>query len=823
MLEIISKNLKKEKTTDILEKIACIKNKDSQQRAFVSLTGVFAFSEYLEEKGIKLDTKASLHSSCRILEEFDIADIRTENNVIIDIRAVLEDEYPQMCIPKEHFSKGLQADIYVGVKIDRALKKAEFTGYIKTDDISRTKGDKNYFIVNAQELNSIVEIDEAINSIEKTEKQYISVDHEKAARLFIPFIDGLIFENDKNYLIEHLAGCFECRKALINISELDRNLKYIKDKLLLDKDYSLKLLTGEPVIADKKEEVSIQTEKPEIRTDENSAEQTKKIDESLDDEKTAKDSLTGFSEEPAVSKADEKQEKITEESKTSDVPELSQSEKTTQKKSPKKRHNRDWADELAEDLITSKDPVFENEVCVSKESEPAADLEKQPDETEDNLEENLPELNLSDHKDEITLDESLLTSDIKEEPSKLQAERIEEKPVFEPQQKSGEKSEPKKENEDQVVEDILEALDEVEIINEEEDIDSLLSFIDHEVVEIQTRSDFKEEQPQLINSGPEIKEEKIPYSPKEAISPVEENFKKNKVKKASEEKIGDYAKVLNSRQSSEQENVDIFVYDEGKSQVQEITQEDLLSIFDPTAVEEEYRRKKEAAGLLSIQNLIKDKNIVAFTVAVTLSATALFIYLGQTKDQTLFSKDNDIIVLNKNQNNNNEQYETPIEKRERESIKTYTREIMKTIKNEKSAEVAVKKEIENLFKPKTEPEKELEPEKIDIKNISWELSASVAKKPKIKKYFLDIGYLLKETLSTDLYDPEIETKQVKIKIYAELNSRGNILKSLVYDGSGSEKIDAKCLNALRKIVKANKLPEGISSNEKVKFKLLIRI
>ncbi len=751
MSETVNRKINKENLTGIQEKIICIKDEKSRKRAFISLVGVFEFSEYLKETGIKLSSGISLCSCCHILKEFDIADIRTSNDISIDVRVVLGNEYPQMCIPREHFEKGIHADIYVGVKIDEKLETAQFIGYINSNEISRTKGNKNYYIIDSQELKPISDIKETVNAINKNGKKHLQVDHEKAERLFVPLLDGLAPQGEENFLIEHIAECCECRKNLIKLSVLDHSLKAAKDKLYIEKSSSLGLPEEEPVLIDQsKEDLTVK--------------------------------------EPEQSEPEE----IFEENK----------QPAEEKPKQEKRHFRDWADTLANDPVEEKLP--EKKPSPSNEKE-ILEEDKKLDESEldINLNENLPELNLSKDNSEFILDESSILSN-KEKPEEDPL-----KPAKEPSKTV--EIESIKHHVDELVENILGHLDDVEEINKEEDLDSLFSFIEPDN---EKPSDMVEKQEVVENQ----QEEALPQKKEETEKPLEtpsQDYPK--------EKIGDYATVLNSSAAQEQEDLDIIIYEETKeTKVEEITQEDLLSIFDPAAAEEA-KNKEGSKNLLFLKNLTKDKKLTIITAAVALSATALLVYMGLSGDGNGSS-----IIKPRSINNienkllSNEENSTPVEKREREPMTAYTREILKTVKNEKSVEKTVQEDIEKMFKNETNPEDKIIKKVIDIKNISWELGASVARNPKIKKYFLDVGYALKENLSKNLYEPDIKVKGVTISIYAEMNSRGNIIKSLVYEGSGSEVIDKKCINSMLTAMKNNNFPTDVVSKKVIKFKLLVR-
>ena len=154
-------------------------------------------------------------------------------------------------------------------------------------------------------------------------------------------------------------------------------------------------------------------------------------------------------------------------------------------------------------------------------------------------------------------------------------------------------------------------------------------------------------------------------------------------------------------------------------------------------------------------------------------------------------------------------------------MKSYTRQMIKTVKLKKEIQKP-KKKPNNIIAKTPAPKPKLKSQEIKIKNISWELSADIAKNPKIKEYFLEIGQMLKTSLSKDLYISKTNVKNFKINIYTELNLNGNILLSKISESSGYEKIDNICLDTLYKIVKTNKLPKITTNKDKIKIKLLVK-
>ncbi len=766
MSKTVYKNLNKEKTQFILSKLASIGNKNPQNRAFISELAIDVFSEYLKENKIKHSTEDCLHQVIPIVEKIDIADIRTEDNVIIDIRAVINDEYPQLCVPKEHFSGKIQPDIYVGIRIDKDLEKAEIIGYIKAEDISRTEGSKNYYAVDSDELNPIKELKKAIKTINAEPRKYIAWDHQKTEEFFFPFIDGEITEENKNYLLEHLHNCSNCRKEFIALCRYDNDLKTIKNKLLIDDDYTLRLFSGDPVLRGEETEVKIVDDKKDKKEeDKENKEEEVKTEESKEDK---------LSDEP-VTEETSKEEEVKEEAK------------------PKKKQYRDWADELI--------------------SSDQNDQKDEEDKTDSLSEENILDENILD---ENILNENILNEDF------LNEDHIDSKEEHQPAlpEKHSSSSEhflKKPEETDDEVVNILETLNDVEIINEENDINDLLSFFDHN---INNQSEEKSTDQDNYLEKPEQKE----VIKEDATESSEDFIVKNKKEKTVEKTFDGYSTVLNKKGESDQNNEEgIIIYEESQKTSEEISPTDFLNIFDnetPNDQVSEYREKRS----LNLKTLFKDKNIVAFTLAITLSTTVLFLYLGQINKQVKISR------VNPTETTVTKEKEKEIQvkqiKREREPLKSYTKEVIKTVRheeNKKPAQPDWNKLIADDSDLKEQEKEKKEPKEIKIKNISWELGASIARDPQIKKYFLDIGYQLKSDLSKELYTPGADINNTNISIYAEMNAKGKILQSEISDKSESQRVNNICLKVLNKNLKEMGSPKNLSKEETIKFKLLITI
>ena len=747
MPKTVKKNIDKTKFSLILSKIPQMASENFTKRLFVSMLAVEAFQEYLKENDIEISDKPTLHSIPAVVEKFDLADIKLSNNVSIDIRTVVGKEYPHLCIPREHFQKGIQADIYVGVRIDANFKKAEIIGFVKAEDLSQSKGNQYYLIVNSDELTPVGDIENAIKSITHSEKMFYALDHEKAAGLFIPFIDKSISDDEEDYLLKHISSCRECRTEFKRISTLDYDLRKEKNKLLLDLDYTLRLITNDPVFSRKEEvEVNIQEE----------------TSEELEDvlEESPEDVFEEFIEEKP--------------------PEV------------KKISHRDWADELAANAAAKNQEDTEEKTLLSEESLMDTDLRDQEVPSQDLSEKTLEDL---------------------AEPEKPELEKVEEK--FEVEklelEEKPDSNIPEPVIEENEVEDILESLNDVETLQDEENIDSLLSFFDHEM-----DNQENEIKPEIFEETKVLEEQD--KNDTLGIEPLHAE-KDTNIAKTKGEEIG-YTSVL--RGGNIDENIDILVKEDMAS-IEEIRQEDLMHIFDVDIPDYKVEKDKEPSNKdikSMVKSLLENKNLILFAsggFAIVLLMLLLAVQLKQQLQNPNNSPNN---PLNANSTDTEEQL--PV-KRERKPLTSYTREIVKVVKPEKTFEESQYKKINEIKKHRIATNDNTpELKEIKIKDISWELPSSVVQNSQMKEYFLNIGQQLTNNLSKELYLSGGDVENSIITIYAELNSKGEIVTSKISESSGIEKVDKICINALSKTTKQYKLPATSLNQNKIKFLLLIR-
>lgn len=91
-------------------------DKDIRNRSYINTLGAELITKYLNSENIDVSYSKNLHSIKKVLEEFDISDIRLKN-ITLDVRVVYDEK--AIFIPKSHFEYNLVPDIYVVFKLEK--------------------------------------------------------------------------------------------------------------------------------------------------------------------------------------------------------------------------------------------------------------------------------------------------------------------------------------------------------------------------------------------------------------------------------------------------------------------------------------------------------------------------------------------------------------------------------------------------------------------------------------------------------------------------------------------------------------------------------
>lgn len=246
MPKALAKKIKSKDKNEIKAAVSGLKDLTLQKKAFMSLVASDILCKYLKEQDITIISENNNFSGLLLLKDFDIANIIAENNIKMAVRAFVGDDYPQMCIPRSHFLNDILADIYVGVRIESNIDKAELVGFIEVSQINRQNGNDKYVCVNVDQLKPIDNLKQTILLLDTKKHLHLPMDHQKTKELFFQYIENRISSSDKEFFVRHIASCCKCNQEFNHIIELDNKLKasgfsFEKD----NKDFTLELFSGD--------------------------------------------------------------------------------------------------------------------------------------------------------------------------------------------------------------------------------------------------------------------------------------------------------------------------------------------------------------------------------------------------------------------------------------------------------------------------------------------------------------------------------------------------------------------------------------------------
>ena len=229
-MSVISKRIDYKEKEKVQSAIRLLDDIKSRKRAYVSLLALNSLISYLKDRGVSVNKTNNCWNNPLILNEFDIADIKLDNNISIDVRTIVDDNYPQMWIPKDHRAYELSPDIYVGARVNKKLDRVELIGFIESKELLIATGNKNYFFVDSTDLRPISDLLAAINTITPKQSIHLSLDHNNAKELFLSYLDNTLSGLNKEFLKaeDFLEKAIEDLKYNNQISKVERS-EMIKD------------------------------------------------------------------------------------------------------------------------------------------------------------------------------------------------------------------------------------------------------------------------------------------------------------------------------------------------------------------------------------------------------------------------------------------------------------------------------------------------------------------------------------------------------------------------------------------------------------------
>ena len=220
-------------------------------RAYINALCSEVIKNYLQSEGIDVDNLHNLHSISKVLENNDIADILLPN-IHIDVRAVFEEDL--IFVPKSHFEKGIEPDVYAVVKMDENYNSAEFLGYFQTDVIDEDNSNKDYYFVTKKQLISPSTFKNFVKDFVGKAPRYLTEDDVlRGKELALGMNDNNISSLEEKELLELLLLSDSLRESVLEFDNFEK-LAYSASSQVVNLIQNAVPIAGENLTATDEEE-----------------------------------------------------------------------------------------------------------------------------------------------------------------------------------------------------------------------------------------------------------------------------------------------------------------------------------------------------------------------------------------------------------------------------------------------------------------------------------------------------------------------------------------------------------------------------------------
>lgn len=233
---------------------------NSKKRAFMDVLGARLAMKLLSSKKINANNVYSLYTIRSILEEFDVADIYTDR-IKFDTRLVFN--HKEIFIPKSQFEHDLLPDLYLILELKEDMSSAALLGVIEPKDIDKTKENNDFYFVDYNQLTrpkAFKTFLKNFKSVREFEKSNENI--EKAQELFLSLIDKEISEDDKYFLVQHLANSFDLREKMSGLENFEILSETAAKTETMSNDGVLDIVGAQQVFEEEEEKIVEKKEEP---------------------------------------------------------------------------------------------------------------------------------------------------------------------------------------------------------------------------------------------------------------------------------------------------------------------------------------------------------------------------------------------------------------------------------------------------------------------------------------------------------------------------------------------------------------------------------
>lgn len=194
----------------------------ARKRAYIDFAGAMFLVDYLQNLGLRVNTKKSIFTCTKLYSDFEIIDIYANSHMLYCITTYGTEV---VRIPSIHKEYDILPEAYIVVDVKLGMKQADVKGVITPDminDCNRADGNLRFDINKLKPISSISAMLKSYAGIKPSRGKHL-----ECMNLFVPYIDGKIKPEEKQRLIAHILTCATCRNKLIETIEFDSKSKNV--------------------------------------------------------------------------------------------------------------------------------------------------------------------------------------------------------------------------------------------------------------------------------------------------------------------------------------------------------------------------------------------------------------------------------------------------------------------------------------------------------------------------------------------------------------------------------------------------------------------
>lgn len=246
---------------------------DVKSRAYINALGAEILLKYFEKENIIKERTYNLHNIRKILEEFDVSDVKL-SNIHIDVRVVFDEN--QIFIPKSHFEYDLLPDIYVVFKLAKDHSNVEFLGFFEPKLINKNNANDKYYFIEKEKLSSPVDLKSFVENFKGDRaKDYSQEELDNAEFLMLSMTDHDVSDEDKRKLLNYLSHSEVLRDEFIEYENFEMISYQAANIVGLElpvnpSDVNIAEIPTEDMPSDIADEIMPESSEPEIVEESNS-------------------------------------------------------------------------------------------------------------------------------------------------------------------------------------------------------------------------------------------------------------------------------------------------------------------------------------------------------------------------------------------------------------------------------------------------------------------------------------------------------------------------------------------------------------------------